>query len=159
MLVPQVRPKDVRCQGVGVGVRYGISGRSLMESVPGFLRPNRKKFAADPFGYSLSAWHLWGLAQELSGFPVDLEAGPAADDLKSPVLWLTHAHAMSEAATAVLTTEPDFDTMPDLVKAVCDSQYCAVGVMLVGYSLETCLKALLILQKGVAQYRDEEQVH
>ena len=124
-----------------------------------FIKPNRTKFAEDPFSYSLFAWHKWGFAREISGFPVDLETSPTSEELKSPVLWLTHAHAMTKAAETVLRTEPTFDTMPDLLKGVCDSQYCAVGLMLVGYSLEICLKAMLIIQKGVPQYSDDERLH
>lgn len=121
--------------------------------------PNRRGFEVDPFGYSALAWHRWGLAREISGFPVDLEKPPTSVDLKSPILWLTHAHALAEAAVSVLRSEPEFEAMPDLVKGVCDSQYCAVGLMLVGYSLETSLKAMLILTKGVEAYADEERSH
>jgi hypothetical protein len=124
-----------------------------------FIQPNRTKFAEDPFGYSAFAWHKWGFAREISGFPVDLDASPTTDELKSPVLWLTHAHAMSKAAETVLRAQPAFDTMPDLLKGICDSQYCAVGLMLVGYSLEVCLKGMLIIQKGVAQYSEDEKLH
>jgi len=124
-----------------------------------YIEPNRSKFAEDPFGYSLFAWHKWGLAREFSGFSVDLDASPSSDELKSPVLWLTHAHALSKAAEIVLRAEPAFDTMPNLLKGVCDSQYCAVGLMLVGYSLETCLKGMLIIKKGVLQYSEDERSH
>lgn len=134
----------------------------MNEMPPGareYLMPNRQGFAADPFGYSALAWHRWGLARELSGFPVDLESPATSDELKSPVLWLAHAHALSEAAVAVVESEPPFDSMPNLLKGVCDSQYCAVGLMLVGYSLETCLKAMLIIRKGVEAYSEEEPSH
>ena len=124
-----------------------------------YIHPNRSKFAEDPFGYSVFAWHRWGLAQEISGFPVALEASPTSDELKSPVLWLTHAYAMSTAAETVLRTEPTFETMPDLLRGVCDSQFCAIGLMLVGYSLEICLKAMLIIKKGVQQYSEDEKSH
>jgi len=124
-----------------------------------YLLPNRERFAADPFGYSALAWHRWGLAREVSGFPIDLKKPPTSDDLKSPILWLAHAHALSEAAVALIRSEPEFESMPELVKGVCDSQYCAVGLMLVGYSLETSLKAMLILTKGVEAYAQEERSH
>ena len=124
-----------------------------------FLLPNRTRFAEDPFSYSALAWHKWGLAREMSGFPVNLEVPPDSDELKSPVLWMAHAHAMSEAAQIVLRSEPAFDAMPDLMKGVCDSQYCAVGLMLVGYSLEICLKAMLIIEKGIPGYSQEEKSH
>lgn len=124
-----------------------------------YLLPNRERFAADPFGYSALAWHRWGLFREISGFSVDLEKPPSSEDLKSPILWLAHAHALSEAAVALIRTEPEFTSMPEFARGVCDSQYCAVGLMLVGYSLETSLKAMLILTKGVEAYAQEEKSH
>jgi hypothetical protein len=80
-----------------------------------YIQPNRLKFAEDPFGYSLFAWHKWGIAREISGFSVELDS-PSSDELKSPVLWLTHAHALQNAAEIVLRGEPGFDTMPDLLR-------------------------------------------
>ena len=121
------------------------------------LLPDRKKFAADPFGYSALAWQKWAMAQALSGFPVDPSKPPTSEDLKSPVLWLTQAHALSEAAVAVLRGAPNVEHLPIFAKGVCDSQYCAVGLMLIGYSLEICLKAMLILKMGVEKYSAEEK--
>jgi len=66
---------------------------------------------------------------------------------------------MSEAAQVVIRSEPQFSAMPDLFKGACDSQYCAIGLMLVGYSLEVCLKAMLIIQKGVPAYSEDEKAH
>lgn len=123
------------------------------------IKPDRKKFEKDPFGYSALAWHKWGLIQEMAGFHVDLEQFPKSEDLKSPVLWLSHARAMSEAGLAVLTNEPKLDQMPELMKGVCDSQYCGVGLMLVGYSLEVCLKAMLIIKKGIIKFTEDERKH
>lgn len=123
------------------------------------LNPNRKKFDEDPFGYSALAWYKWALAQEVSGFPVDLANGPNSEDLKSPVLWLTQAHVMSEAGIRVLRSEPTLDHMPELLRGVCDSQYCAVGLMLVGFSLEICLKGMTIIRLGVERYTEEEKKH
>lgn len=123
------------------------------------IKPDRNKFGQDPFGYSALAWHKWGLIQEMSGFHADLDRPPKSEDLKSPVLWLSHARAMSEAGVAVLMIEPKLDQMPELMKGVCDSQYCAVGLMLVGYSLEICLKAMLIIKKGITKFTDDERKH
>lgn len=120
------------------------------------LLPSRDGFASDPFGYAALAWHRWALAQAITGFPADPERPPTAQDLKSPVLWLSQAHALSEAATIVLRSQPNLDHMPVLTRGVCDSQYCAVGLMLVGYSLEVCLKAMLIIRKGTDVFTAEE---
>lgn len=128
-----------------------------MKSPHELILPNRNGFEADPIGYSALAWHKWGMAQTLAGFPVDISKSPSSEDLKSPVLWLTQAHAMSEAARIILQNNPNLDNLPIYTKGVCDCQYCAVGLMLVGYSLEICLKAMLIMQKGVAAYTADEK--
>ncbi len=128
-----------------------------MKSLEQQLLPNRQGFATDPFGYSALAWHKWAIAQNIAGFPIDPGNIPTSNDLKSPVLWLTQAHALSEAATVVLRGNPNLEHLPVFTKGVCDSQYCAVGLMLVGYSLEICLKAMLIIQKGVEVYAAEEK--
>ncbi|MDD4888214.1 MAG: hypothetical protein PHO64_15090 [Thiomonas sp.] len=84
---------------------------------------------------------------------------PSANDLKNPLLWLTQAHALSEAARAIFDNQPQWETMPPWVHGACDSQYCGAGLMLVGYSLEVCLKAILILRYGVDAYTDDEKKH
>ena len=121
------------------------------------LQPNRNAFAADPFGYSSSAWLKWGIAQTIAGFPVDISKPPTAEDLKSPILWLTQAEALTQAAVALIKKQPDFETMPINMRGICDSQYCAVALMLVGYSLEVCLKAMTILRSGVVAYMANEK--
>jgi len=123
------------------------------------ISPNRNEFGKDPFGYSALAWHKWGLAQTLAGFPVDIPESPTNEDLKSPILWLTHAHAMSEAARIIIQNTPEMEHLPVHVKGVCDCQYCAIGLMLVGYSLEICLKSMLIMKTGVTEYAAEEKKH
>lgn len=124
-----------------------------------YILPSKDAFASDPFGYSGLGWHKWGMAQTLAGISVDLQKGPTSEDLKSPVLWLSHAHAMTEAARAVLQGTPNLEVMPEPVRGVTHCQYHAVALMLVGYSLEICLKAMLIMQKGVAAYQAEERKH
>jgi hypothetical protein len=131
----------------------------MMRSPTEFLAPNRAAFEADPFGYAGLAWTRWAIAQNVAGFDIDPEKPPTSKDLKSPFLWLSHAHALSEAAANVLRSEPNLGHLPIFTKGVCHSQYCAVGLMLVGYSLEICLKGMLILQKGVDAYTTEERQH
>jgi hypothetical protein len=97
------------------------------------------------------------LAQTIAGFPKDISKPPKNDDLKSPVLWLTQAHAIAEAARILVQNEPELDHLPVFVKGVCDSQYCAVALMLVGYSLEVCLKSMIIISKGIDAYTAEEK--
>jgi len=123
------------------------------------LAPNRPGFEADPFGYAGLAWTRWAIAQSVAGFAVDPEKPPTSQDLKSPILWLSHAHALSEAAANVIRGEPNLAHLPILTKGVCHSQYFAVGLMLVGYSLEICLKGMLILRKGIDVYSAEERTH
>jgi hypothetical protein len=122
------------------------------------LALNRSKFDVDPFGYSALAWHQWGLAQTMAGFHAVPQAFPTSSDLKEPVLWMSQAHALSRAAFAVIKTEPTWAHMPLGVRGACDSQYCAAGLMLLGYSLEICLKGLHILTKGVEVYTAEEKL-
>ena len=97
------------------------------------------------------------MAQTLAGFPVDISKSPSSEDLKSPILWLTQAYAMAESARIILQNKPNLEHLPIYTKGVCDCQYCAVGLMLVGYSLEICLKAMLIMQKGIAVYTADEK--
>ncbi|NWD88233.1 hypothetical protein [Pseudomonas sp. K5002] len=120
------------------------------------IQPNRNSFASDPFGYSSSAWLKWGLAQTLAGFPADISRAPTTEDLKSPILWLTQAEALTQAAVTVLKSQPGFETMTLYTRGICDSQYCAVGLMLVGYSLEVCLKAMTIMRNGIVAYMAKE---
>lgn len=124
-----------------------------------FVLPDRENFGRDPFGYSALAWHRWCAASTLAGFPVNMLRTPTSDDLKNPVLWLTQAHAMTEAAVVLIRNEPNLSHLPNYLKGQCDSQYCAVALMLVGYSLEICLKGMLIIKKGIEVYKAEERKH
>lgn len=120
------------------------------------IEPNRSIFTSDPFGYSAFARQMLGMASTSAGFPVDITKPATSDELKNPILWLSQAHALSEAAVAVLRKDQDFESMPVLIRGVCDSQYCAVGLMLVGYSLETCLKSMIIMKEGIEGYKAME---
>lgn len=125
------------------------------------VAPNPEGFGQDPFGYSALAWHKWGIAQTMAGFPVDISKPPTATDLKSPVLWMTHAYALSEAAVSVLKREPNLEHMTIYTKGVCHCQYHAVALMLVGLSLEISLKAMLIIREGIEEFtsREKERRH
>lgn len=121
------------------------------------IKPNQSGFESDPLGYGALAWHKWAMAQTMAGIDVDMEKGPTSEDLKSPVLWLSHAHAMSEAARVLLAGYPDLEPMPSDIRGVCHCQYHAVALMLVGYSLEICLKAMVIIRHGIAEYQVKER--
>ncbi len=123
------------------------------------LFPSKDRFEKDPFGYGALGWHKWAMVQTLSGFNVDIKAGPTSEDLKSPVLWLSHAHAMAEAARVLIQGNPNLDPMPPNIRGVSHCQYHAVALMLVGYSLEICLKAMLIIKDGIAAYQANEKEH
>lgn len=123
------------------------------------LQPNVDGFAADPLGYSALAWHKWGLLATANGFPVDITKPPTVADLKNPVLWLSHAHALSEAAVHLVRNPPAFDSFPAELRTICHSQYHAVALMLVGYSLEVCLKAMILLRVGVDEFIRQERSH
>ena len=110
------------------------------------LSSNRRKFGEDPLSYCASAWPQWALAQEAAGGPIADRFVPTSADLQSPVLWLSQAKALSVAAEAVLRGDPRFGEMPVEIRSICDSQYRAAGLMLVGYGLETALKGMMILR-------------
>jgi len=137
---------------------FGLN-RELHVTPLNMLLPSKDGFEKDPLGYGVLAWHKWAMAQTVAGYTVDLEAGPTSEDLKSPVLWLSHAHAMAEAARVLIQGNPNLDPMPPNIRGVSHCQYHAVALMLVGYSLEICLKAMLIIKKGVASYQAEEKEH
>jgi len=121
------------------------------------ILPSKSAFNSDPLGYGALAWHKWAMVQTLAGFDPDLRKGPRSEDLKSPVLWLSHAHAISEAARVLLAGTPNLEPMPADMRGVCHCQFYAVALMLVGYSLEVCLKAMMIIRKGIAVYQAEEK--
>lgn len=116
------------------------------------LPPGRETFAQDPFGYSAIGAMKWESACLYAGAPIDPSTTSLTDQLKNPVLWMTQARAMSQAAEAVLLKQQDFVEMPLPVRGVCESQYCAVAMMLIGYSLEISLKAMIIVQEGIERY-------
>lgn len=123
-----------------------------MDNLLKYTQPHRKYFEIDPFGYSSLARHKWGLIKELNGFTSNIGEPATADELKDPMIWLTHAEALTQSAILLVKSEPDFDALPAHVRTICDSQFCAIGLMLVGYSLEICLKAMLIMKNGIDEY-------
>lgn len=124
-----------------------------------FMEPNRKGFDSDPFGYSALARHKRGMAQTIAGYPVDITKPATSEELKDPTLWLSQAHALAQAAVIVLKNEPELKVMPESIRGACDSQYCAVGLMLAGYSLEACLKAMIIMKNGIDEFIKIEKKH
>lgn len=120
-------------------------------------QPNREMFSKDPGGYSRSAWMRWAMLGTVHGGNFDLTKPPTSEDLKNPILWLAQAEAMTQAAYVLLKNEPSFDRMPRDIRGICDSQYCAVALMLVGYSLEVCLKAMILLRGGIEAYTEAEK--
>jgi hypothetical protein len=121
------------------------------------LLPDRKKFEQDPAGYAALAWTRWAILQDMHGVQVDPEKPPSPEDLKSPILWLAQAQALTQAAVALVHHQPSFETMPFELRGICDSQYCAVALMLVGYSLEVALKAMTIMRLGVDEFMERER--
>ncbi|MGP8436669.1 hypothetical protein ACT2FY_15545 [Paraburkholderia fungorum] len=121
------------------------------------MLPNRKQFIQDPAGYSRSAWMRWAMIASVNGVELDPFKQPSSEDLKNPLLWLTQAESMAQAALVLIKAEPSFDNLPAEMRGICDSQYCAVALMLVGYSLEVCLKAMILVKDGVAAYSEAER--
>lgn len=117
---------------------------------------DKDQFGADPFGYAAGVHQTWGILCTANGFPVDINAPATIEDLKNPILWMSHGHALSTAAMTLLTTSQNFSEMPFGIKSICYRQYCAVALMLVGYSLEVYLKSMQILKNGIEKYIEEE---
>ena len=122
-----------------------------------FLAIDRDGFARDPFGYSANAYIKWNMLKAMhKGGEFDPFMPVQGDELKNPVLWLSQAEALTQAALAIFKTTPTFNAMPIQIRSMCDSQFCAAGLMLVGYSLEIALKGMLLLEIGVDGYKDAE---
>ncbi|GAB0082898.1 hypothetical protein TOC8172_26080 [Pseudomonas syringae] len=81
----------------------------------------------------------------------------ASERLKNPILWMAQAQAMTQAAHAVLEKEQNFELLPVQIRGVCESQYCAAALMLVGYSLEICLKSMVIIREGIEGFTKLEK--
>lgn len=128
------------------------------EDLNRYLKPSRENFSADPFGYSSMALDKWRILQNLNGFDLDMEAAPSREELNSPVLWLCQSQALTEAARTIIASDPEFK-LPKNFHGICDSQYRAAGVMLIGYSLEICLKGTLIIKHGIDGYLSDEKKH
>lgn len=121
------------------------------------MHSDKNGFSKDPLGYSALAWHKWRALANKNGFTIDITKPPTIADLKNPVLWLSHAHALSEAAVCLVRSPQTFESMPPGIRTICHSQYHAVALMLVGYSLEVCLKAMLLIQLGVEEFTKQEK--
>ncbi|MAT52110.1 MAG: hypothetical protein CMK32_13110 [Porticoccaceae bacterium] len=119
---------------------------------------DREGFGKDPFGYSAKAYIQWNMLKALhENGDFDPYASIQDDELKNPVLWLTQAEALTQAALSVIKSTPDFEAMPQPVRVLCDSQYCAAGLMLVGYSLEIALKGMMLMDLGIDAYKEVEK--
>jgi hypothetical protein len=122
------------------------------------ISPDREKFKADAFGYSVQGYIQWNfLVSAMQGKEFDPHKPINSKELKNPVLWFTQAEALSHAAIAVFNSNPTFENMPYPVRGICDGQYCAAGLMLVGYSLEIVLKAMLLTRLGAEEYEKIEE--
>ncbi|MBF9246374.1 hypothetical protein I4I80_19945 [Pseudomonas syringae pv. tomato] len=131
-----------------------------MKSSPSPLPQGRENFAIDPFGYSLLGPYIWDLECNHAGFPIDHSVMHASERLKNPILWMAQAQAMTQAAHAVLEKEQNFELLPVQIRGVCESQYCAAALMLVGYSLEICLKSMVIIREGIEGFTKlEKKMH
>ncbi len=119
---------------------------------------DREGFGKDPFGYSAKAYIQWNMQKALHENGNFDPYKPIQDDeLKNPVLWLSQAEALAQAALSVIKSKPDFKAMPPSVRVLCDSQYCAAGLMLVGYSLEISLKGMMLMDLGIDAYKKIEK--
>lgn len=77
--------------------------------------------------------------------------------MKNPILWISQAEALTQAAVTIIKSEPGFENIPIHFRGICDSQFCAIGLMLVGYSLEVALKAMMVIKHGTDGYKEIEK--
>jgi len=119
---------------------------------------DRDIFKSDPFGYSAQGFLKWQMIKATRG-EGDYEPNkiPSLEELKNPILWMSQAEALTQSAIAVIKSEPNFENMPPIVRGICDSKFCAVGLMLIGYSLEISLKAMMIIEHGTDGYLEIEK--
>lgn len=115
-------------------------------------------FAKDPFGYSTSGWHRLQIVRARIGYHVDLDREPTAKDLMEPLLWLSHAKALTESARVLLQGSPNGD-VPEVLREIYSCQYYASVIMQISYSIEACLKALIVLRDGVDSFVRNEHAH
>lgn len=122
-----------------------------------YPRIDREGFGADPFGYGARAYLQWNMLKAMhAGGNFDPYKPVHEDELKDPVLWLSQAEALAQAGIAVIQTSPKFESMPPPIRVLCDSQFCAAGLMLVGYSLEIALKGMILMDVGIDAYKKLE---
>lgn len=91
-----------------------------MISTSKLLPAGRQDFAKTPFGYSALGPMKWEDPCRAAGVSIDPPNLTPSEVLKNPILWMTQAQAMSDAAFAVLTTEQRFQTMPSQVRGICE---------------------------------------
>jgi len=126
----------------------------------GTLMLSKDAFKKDPFSYSALGRILLGRVAEQSGeHIIDVDKPATSEELKNPILWLTQAEALTQAAILVIKSDPEFENIPQPLRGICDCQFRAAGLMLIGYSLEICIKAMLIIKKGISTYIKEEKKH
>ncbi|ELC0802403.1 TPA: hypothetical protein SLO92_002674 [Klebsiella pneumoniae] len=129
-----------------------------MDDLMSFIMPDSNRFKADPLGYSSLAAQRFGIIGSiLANTDIDITKPSTTEDLKNPILWMSQAEALSQAALLVLKANPSFDSMPEPIRGICDGQFRATGLMLIGYALEIALKSMIIIEKGINAYIVEEK--
>lgn len=110
--------------------------------------PDRERFIADPFGYAGLGVDRWRFIKAMNGGHDSPEDPVSISDLNDPMLWLSQSQAITAAAVALMKVQPNFDHLPEEFHGILDGQVCATILMLVGYSLEVCCKAVILLEEG-----------
>lgn len=123
------------------------------------LQPNQEKFGNDPFGYAGCTWVQFVLAAQYVGVTdsPNPDEFPTSEDLKRPSLWFSQSMTLSLAGFKLLELEPEYSDSPVFLHGMRDSQFRAIGLMLIGYSLEVTLKGMLIVKEGIDAYAENEK--
>ena len=117
-----------------------------------------EKFGSSPFGYSLGAYTTWIQILDNKGIehPYKLDEIDKYS-LKNTVLWSSQASALGQAGISLIKENPDLSGVPNDTKELYLRQYCGVGLMLVGYSMELTLKTIILVKEGKEKYIDEHE--
>ncbi|XAG39924.1 HEPN domain-containing protein [Aeromonas sp. 19NY04SH05-1] len=122
------------------------------------LEADRSKFKSDPLSYSAQGFLQWRMIESMvTNSDFDPYVPPTNEILKNPILWISQAEALTQAAVTIIKSEPKFENMPIHFRGICDSQFCAIGLMLIGYSLEVTLKAMMVINHGIDGYKAIEK--
>ncbi|MFQ2771272.1 hypothetical protein ACK3Y4_11120, partial [Aeromonas caviae] len=77
------------------------------------LEADRNKFKKDPLSYSAQGFLQWRMIESMvTNSDFDPYTPPTNEILKNPILWISQAEALTQAAVTIIKSEPKFENMP-----------------------------------------------